>query len=155
MGFELAPFAGKAQIEYLYVRNRYGWEVPEFSKFASLDSTIGILGELVFIPLFALLQWRESIMLILLYISPFLKHLVQGLAYEPWMYYAGSFCDLIGRYSLPVARSMASNCVDLYEQGKLMSFLAVLEALVPLIIAQPYSSLWQVIKTITWLLLHE
>ena len=65
------------------------------------------------------------------------------------MIFLGSLSDLIGRYSVPVARSMASNCVSLYELGKVSSFLAVLEAAVPLVIAQPYSSLWNVMKGTT------
>ena len=66
IAFELAPFAGKGQIEYLYVRTRFGWQVDEFSTFSTVDSIIVIAGEIVFIPLFGYLKLRESIMLILL-----------------------------------------------------------------------------------------
>ena len=44
IAFEIAPFSGKGQIEYLYVRTRFSWEVDEFSTFSTVDSLIGLFG---------------------------------------------------------------------------------------------------------------
>ena len=44
IAFEIAPFVGRGQVEYLYVRSRFGWEVDEYSLYSSVDSAIGICG---------------------------------------------------------------------------------------------------------------
>ena len=71
------------------------------------------------------------------------RHVVKALAYEPWLYYLGSFIDCIGYYALNVNRSMCSSCVAQNELGKLMAFYSSVESLAPIIVGEVYKEVWK------------
>eukprot|EP00095_Tigriopus_kingsejongensis_P002938 maker-scaffold517_size150149-snap-gene-0.20 protein:Tk02938 transcript:maker-scaffold517_size150149-snap-gene-0.20-mRNA-1 annotation:"adenylate cyclase " len=139
----LVPFSGESQVQYLYVRKKFGWEVDEFSTYRSIDSTIGILGEIICIPLFAWLSLNETLVFLIASLSPLLRHILQGVANSEWVFYAGAAADVIGRYSNPVAKALLSACAPLTEFGKILSFVTILDSLIPMIIAPGYSALWK------------
>lgn len=107
----ISPFSGEGQVQYLFVRTKFGWGVDEFSNYRSFDSAMGIIGdknidnikslglnysfclisgEIICIPFFAWLKLNESIVFLIVTLSPFLRHLIQGVSMYPWMYYLGS-----------------------------------------------------------------
>ena len=43
---EVGPFQGEANIRYLYVRTRYGWEVEEFSNYNTFNAGLTLIGKL-------------------------------------------------------------------------------------------------------------
>ena len=47
------------------------------------------LGQSILIPLLNLLKVREPVILFLVMLSVFIRHIVKGLASESWMYYLG------------------------------------------------------------------
>ena len=46
--FIISPIYGELTIRYLYVRTRYGWEVAEYSKYTTFESSLIIIGTLYF-----------------------------------------------------------------------------------------------------------
>ena len=82
--------------------------------------------------------------MVTLIFMPFVRHLVQALATEPWMYYLGACFDFLGSYNGSLIRSIISTCVPKYELGKATALLASMESGLPTIITQIYASVWKV-----------
>ena len=73
------------------------------------------------------------------------RHVIKGFAEEPWMFYLGSFVDVLGMYAFSMMKAMATVCVPPHEIGKINAVEAAIEALMPTPIGQMYASLWGVI----------
>ena len=115
-----------------------------FKYFALLNCSLWFAGQAFFIPIIGKFQIRETILLIILITMPLSRHLAQGLATEPWMFYLGPCFDFLGSYSVSLIRSMISTCVPMYELGKAMAFLGSMESLFPIITTQIFALVWQV-----------
>ena len=60
----------------------------------NIQLTFFFLGQSILIPLLNLLKVREPVILFLVMLSVFTRHIVKGLASESWMYYLGNpHCD--------------------------------------------------------------
>ena len=46
----ITPIFGELNIRYLYVRTRYGWEVDEYSRYTTFDSSLSIIGKVIELP---------------------------------------------------------------------------------------------------------
>jgi hypothetical protein len=135
------PFVGEGTISYNYVRTRYKWEVDEYSTYQSITTASGIVGQAIFIPLAAMLGVNEAWIMTIVFGSIMLRHLIAGLAVEPWMYYFATLMDIVGSYAMSIMRSMLSTCVAPNELGKVYAFLSALESLLPIGIVQAYASI--------------
>ena len=80
----------------------------------------------------------------IVYASTTIRHLVKGLASDPWMYYLGAMIDIVGSYGHSITRSMLSCCVAPEELGKVLALLSALDSLIPIGVSQGYSELFKV-----------
>jgi hypothetical protein len=142
--FTIMPFIGEYSISYNYVRTRYKWGVDEYSTYQSITSASNIVGQAIFIPLVAMLGVNEAWIMTIVFGSTTLRHLIKGLAVEPWMYYFAAMIDIVGSYAMAIMKSMLSTCVAPNELGKVYAFLSALDSLLPIGIAQAYASIWKV-----------
>merc|ERR1719239_1070898 len=71
------------------------------------------------------------------------RHVIKGLAYQPYLLYVASAVDLMGGYAFSAARSAVSKCVEMDELGKVFALLYSVESLVPIMMTQAYASLWK------------
>jgi hypothetical protein len=46
------------------------------------------------------------------------RHIIRGLAIQPWLLYLASAADIMGGYMLSANRSIISKCVERNELGK-------------------------------------
>jgi hypothetical protein len=46
------------------------------------------------------------------------RHIIRGLAIQPWLLYLSNAVDLMGGYMLSATRSIISKCVERNELGK-------------------------------------
>lgn len=72
------------------------------------------------------------------------RHLIKGLASEPWMYYLGALIDIIGSYASSINRSMLSCCVAPDELGKVYAVLSAFDSALPIGISAGYSWIFDV-----------
>ena len=142
------PFFGEMTIGYNYVRTRYDWSMVEFSNYRSICSVIDLIGQGVLIPLIGYLNIKDSNIIPVIICTIISRHVIKGLAYEPWLMYVGSAVDLLGRYSFSAARSATSKCVEMHELGKVFALLYSIESLVPMAMTQIYASLWKATSTV-------
>ncbi len=137
--FTIMPFFGEMTVAYSYVRIRYNWDVKEYSTYSSIVSSVGLVGQAIFIPIIALLRINEAWVMTLVFASTVARHLIKGLASEPWMYYLGAMIDIIGSYAMSINRSMLSCCVAPDELGKVYALLSALDSLIPIGVSQGYT----------------
>ena len=71
-----------------------------------------------------LLKFNEAWVMIFVFSTSILRHIVKGLASEPWMYYLGAMLDLIEHYGMSIVKSMLSCCVPKEELGKVYAALS-------------------------------
>ncbi len=88
-------------------------------------------------------QIPDSIIIPVLLVLLFARHVIRGLALYPWLLYLASVVDIMGGYAFSATRSSISKCVDRDELGKVFAILASLESLVPIGMSQAYASLWK------------
>ncbi len=88
-------------------------------------------------------QIPDSIIIPVLLVLLFARHVIRGFALYPWLLYLASVVDIMGGYAFSATRSSISKCVDRDELGKVFAILASLESLVPIGMSQAYASLWK------------
>ena len=102
-----------------------------------------------------MMKIRETSLLISFMFMAFGRHLIEGLAKEPWVFYMGSVVDMVGAYASSVARALISKCVGLQDLGKVLAMISSMEALIPIGVSQLYVWIWTVGNTLDrhfWLL---
>ena len=57
------PLFGENSIGYNYVRTRYKWGVEEYSNYRTIAEVIDITGHVIFLPLFGVMKFRDSLKL--------------------------------------------------------------------------------------------
>ena len=55
---------------------------------------------------------------------------------------SGAIIDILGGYSSSITRAMLSLCVPKEELGKIFSFLAFIDGLLPFAVSEIYASIW-------------
>ena len=140
--FQMAPMFGEITISYLYVQKRYGWEVAEYSKYGTVTAITSLIGQAVLIPLLNLLKIRESTILLFVLLSTLTRHIIKGFAAYGWMYYLAAMVDIIGGYASSMTRAMLALCIPQEELGKIFSFLAFIDGILPFAVAELYAKMW-------------
>ena len=97
-----------------------------------------------FIPIIGWLQIREIGLIVVFVFLAFARHMIEGFATEPWIFYMGSVVDMIGAFASSVTRALISKCVGLQDLGKVLAMIASLESLLPIGISQLYVWIWTV-----------
>ncbi|XP_059080926.1 proton-coupled folate transporter-like isoform X1 [Tigriopus californicus] len=138
-----APFQGEKNVSYFYVRTRFGWEVDEYSNYNTFQQIVSTIGQVIAIPILAYYDISETLSIIIMVVTTMIRHIVQGLATQEWLFYLGALIDLMDFYPLAVTRALISSCAPKHELGKVLALNSSLEGLVPLIISQIYASIWQ------------
>ena len=141
--YGLNYYIGESAVGFNYVRTRFGWGFVEYSKYNSICNIIDLVGQGILIPLIGYMGIRDTNIIPLLIAATIVRHLIKGLAYNPWMLYLGSAVDLMGGYTFSAAKSAASKCVDINELGKVFALLYSVESIVPMAMTQLYASLWK------------
>ena len=112
------PFFGEHVVGFNYVRTRYGWGMVEFSDYRSICEIVDLVGQSVLIPLIAYLELCDTTLIPFLITTIITRHVVKGLAVQPYLLYVASAIDMMGGYSFAAARAAISKCVEMDELGK-------------------------------------
>ena len=137
------PFFAEFDIAYNYVRTRYQWQVPEYSVYSTISSSVALIGQVIIIPIFAKLKIRNSVILMIIISSMITRNIIKALAAESWMYYLAAMVDMIGSYSFSVIRAMMASCVPKEDIGRIFAMSSSLDNAIPILITQLYAWIWQ------------
>ena len=135
---------GEFSVSYSYTFLRYNWQVDENSDYSTITSIVDICAQAVFIPLMAALKLNEAYVMPILFCTISIRHAIKAFAFEPWMYYLGSFIDCLGFYAFNIRQSMVSSLVDRDELGKIMAFTSAVDSVFPIGISKAYSEIFKV-----------
>ena len=154
------PFFGEFIVGFNYVRTRYGWGMVEYSDYSSICRIVDLIGQGILIPLLGYLELCDTTVIPVIISTIIARHVIKGLAYEPYLLYVASAVDLMGGYAFSAARSAVSKCVEMDELGKVscsgfetvelqhfagqvFALTYSVESLVPIMMTQAYASLWK------------
>ena len=112
------PFFGEFIVGFNYVRTRYGWGMVEYSDYSSICRIVDLIGQGILIPLLGYLELCDTTVIPVIISTIIARHVIKGLAYEPYLLYVASAVDLMGGYAFSAARSAVSKCVEMDELGK-------------------------------------
>ncbi|XP_035209185.1 proton-coupled folate transporter-like isoform X2 [Stegodyphus dumicola] len=120
-------------INYVYAHHMYGWDPAIYSEMwtiFSFSEMIVVLGcTSLFIQVFKL---TDPVLGIIGSVSIIGKNIFIALAYELWLYYLSNIFGFLNGLANLAVRSLISKLVDKEELGRVFSFLATCEAIVPL-----------------------
>ena len=142
--FSYMPFFGEFTVSYSYTYLRYDWEVNENSDYSTITSIVHILAQAIFLPIMACLKLNETYVMPVLFCGFVIRHTVKAFAYEPWMYYLGSFIDALGFYAFNIRQSMVSCLVEPDELGKILAFTSAIDSVLPIGVTFAYSEIFKV-----------
>ncbi|KAF5272412.1 hypothetical protein FQA39_LY07880 [Lamprigera yunnana] len=126
--FIIFSFLGRESVVFLYLRNRFAWNLTDCTFYISVMSVITIFGGVLsLLLLYKLLRLKEITILMISLSTCCVCSIFQGLASTNIQFYvAGSFNFLNGTIS-PMARSLLSKLINAEDIGKIFSILICLE----------------------------
>lgn len=131
---------GSANVSYLFLREKFGFNVRENSFYDAATMMILVLGTifgLVFLK--KLLKMSDIHLALIAFISAVLEYIVKAFAYEPWHLYMALGIAFLKGLGSPMCRSLISSVVPSNEIGKVFSITTSFEAIAPLASAPLYT----------------
>ncbi|TMW39193.1 hypothetical protein DOY81_015727, partial [Sarcophaga bullata] len=122
---------GSISVFYLFVRDKFQWNVKEFTTFEGFSILVPILGNICRLKLINLA--------ILGLISNASNYLLRAFAAVSWELYLAILLGVLKSIVNPVLRSALSNLVPSNEIGKIFSFISALGSVAPLIASPLYT----------------
>lgn len=139
---------GNGTVNYLFVREKFGWALREWTIFDSTNTVITVFG--LFIGLTVLKKWlqiSDMTIAILALVSSVIDSTFKAFATESYQMYVSSAFGFFRLLSTPVFRSIMSNILPHSEIGKIYSATTSLEAFSGLGAGPLYSRIYN--KTFT------
>lgn len=135
---------GNGTVNYLFVREKFGWDLREWTIFDSTNTIITVSGlfiGLVFLKKMLRISDMKIGMIALL--SAFIDSTFKAFAKEPYQLYMSSGFGLFRLLATPVFRSILSNILPHSEIGKVYSATTAFEALSGLGAGPLYSNVYK------------
>ncbi|KAH9639369.1 hypothetical protein HF086_002058 [Spodoptera exigua] len=145
----IGPIYGEMSVMYLFTRYRFNWNEVDFSMFSTYSMCTSLVGTLFSVGVFShLLKFDDAIIGVISCTSKILAGVMYAFATKTWHIYIAPLIEVFNGTSFIAMRSMVSKLVDRDELGKVNSFYGVAEAMMPLIYAPMYTTVYtSTIKT--------
>ncbi|XP_014256849.1 proton-coupled folate transporter-like [Cimex lectularius] len=128
---------------FLYTQHVFNWDLAQYSKFRTFQSSVFIFGLLLLGPLLTkLLKLKDMVMVMLGAVSHFVTRVIFATVMEPWQFYIGALTACLGPTVAPVFRSFVSKLVPPNERGKVFAMLTVADMTVPLVSGIVYTQVY-------------
>lgn len=144
MCFLVITINSTSDINYLYVHHQFGWSNTKYSTITSIYAVFAIFLLIIVVPLLKYFKINDPYLGLLGSISLFGKNLGVGLAMKQSIYHIASLFGLLGGCSTLAARSRISKVVSKEDLGKVFSFVATAESLLPILTSILMSQLFTV-----------
>lgn len=149
LGGNIFAFEANNTVFFLFVRKQFNWAVRKYSFYASAETVLLVLGNLLATyVLERLIGLTEAAIASIGFFSWMLNSIVIAVATEPWhLYLAITICMLKGATD-PMTRAFISKGASPEDMGSIFSFSSTFEALMPLGAAPLYTNVYK--HTLSW-----
>lgn len=128
---------------FLYTKDKFKWDVSQFSDFKVFQSTLYILLLLFGIPIMSkLFKWQDTTIAMIGAFNFMVSRIFYSIAQTTWIFYVGAFVSCIGPVGGPIIRSMTSKVIPSTELGKVFALLSVCDNAVPLVSTILYTQVY-------------
>ncbi|KAL0881785.1 hypothetical protein ABMA27_001566 [Loxostege sticticalis] len=139
----IGPIYGEMSVMYLFTRYRFNWNEVDFSMFSTYAMCTSLVGTLFSVGVFShLLKFDDAIIGVISCTSKILSGFMYAFATKTWHIYIAPLIEIFNGTSFIAMRSMVSKLVGRDELGKVNSFFGVAEAMMPLVYAPMYTSVY-------------
>lgn len=139
----IGPIYGEMSVMYLFTRYRFNWNEVDFSMFSTYAMCTSLVGTLFSVGVFShLLKFDDAIIGVISCTSKILSGFMYAFATKTWQIYIAPLIEIFNGTSFIAMRSMVSKLVERDELGKVNSFFGVAEAMMPLVYAPMYTSVY-------------
>ncbi|XP_055640590.1 solute carrier family 46 member 3-like [Toxorhynchites rutilus septentrionalis] len=139
----IGPLHGEMSVIYLFTRYRFNWSEVEFSFFSTYGMLTGLIGTIFSVGVFShMLHIDDALIGVMSCMSKILSSFVYAFAVTTWQLYLGPIVEMLNGTSFISMRSIASKLVASDELGKVNSLFGVAEALMPLVYAPMYTTVY-------------
>ncbi|XP_064537063.1 probable peptidoglycan muropeptide transporter SLC46 [Drosophila montana] len=139
----IGPLHGEMAVTYLFTRFRFNWSEVEFSFFSTYAMFTGLIGVIFCVGILShKLNIDDALVGVLSSTSKILSSFVYAFATLPWHMYLGGLVEIFNGTAFIAMRSIATKLVSKDELGKVNSLFGVAEALMPMVFAPMYTTLY-------------
>ncbi|XP_037296821.1 solute carrier family 46 member 3 [Manduca sexta] len=139
----IGPIYGEMSVMYLFTRYRFNWNEVDFSMFSTYAMCTSLVGTLFSVGVFShLLKFDDAIIGVISCTSKILSGFMYAFATKTWQIYIAPLIEIFNGTSFIAMRSMVSKLVEKDELGKVNSFFGLAEAMMPLIYAPMYTTVY-------------
>lgn len=123
-------FAAEFDLLYLYMQDRFGLTLPEYSRYLGIKNVVNGISLLFILPSMRRFFGLSDVMLgILGGLSRVAAFVLLGSTSSGILVYLVPFLDIFGQYLFVVLRSVISSLVDKEEQGRVMTIVSAMAQL--------------------------
>lgn len=122
-----------SDINYLYVHHQFNWGTTEYSTISALYSVCVVILLIIVVPIFKYFRTGDPTLGLVGTTSTILKFLGIGLAWKTAVFHAANLMGLLSPCASLAARSRISKVVSNDDLGKVFSFVATAESLLPVL----------------------
>uniref|UniRef100_A0A1Q3FGF0 Putative transporter add1 major facilitator superfamily n=1 Tax=Culex tarsalis TaxID=7177 RepID=A0A1Q3FGF0_CULTA len=149
LGASIFAMEGTGTVYFLFLRERFGWTVKEFSFYDATAILFMIVGNLVgMYGIKKLLGVSESILAAIGFSCYAIHSGIVAVAYEPWHLYLAIVISMMKGIAGPMGRAVISKTVPPNDIGKIFSLTTSIESLTPLLSAPVYTYVYRM--TLPW-----
>ncbi|XP_055371700.1 solute carrier family 46 member 3 isoform X2 [Condylostylus longicornis] len=139
----IGPLHGEMAVIYLFTRYQFNWSEVEFSFFSTYAMITSLFGTLFSVGVLShMLKIDDALIGVLSSMSKILSSFVYAFAVTTWQLYLAPIVEILNGTSFIAMRSIATKLVEKDELGKVNSLFGVAEALMPLVYAPMYTTLY-------------
>ncbi|XP_031763048.2 solute carrier family 46 member 3-like isoform X2 [Galleria mellonella] len=139
----IGPIYGEMSVMYLFTRYRFNWNEVDFSMFSTYAMCTSLVGTLFSVGVFShLLKFDDAIIGVISCTSKILSGFMYAFATKTWQIYIAPLVEIFNGTSFIAMRSMVSKLVERDELGKVNSFFGLAEAMMPLVYAPMYTTVY-------------
>ncbi|XP_038218848.1 solute carrier family 46 member 3-like [Zerene cesonia] len=139
----IGPIYGEMSVMYLFTRYRFNWNEVDFSMFSTYAMCTSLVGTLFSVGVFShLLKFDDAIIGVISCTSKILSGFMYAFATKTWHIYIAPLIEIFNGTSFIAMRSMVSKLVEKDELGKVNSFFGLAEAMMPLVYAPMYTTVY-------------
>ncbi|XP_049772476.1 solute carrier family 46 member 3-like [Schistocerca cancellata] len=139
----IGPMHGEMAVLYLFTRYRFNWNEVDFSIFSTYSMITNLIGTMVSVGVFShVMKMDDALVGVLSCTSKIISSFVYAFSYTTWMIYMAPIAEILNGTSFIAMRSIMSKLVPPDELGQVNSLFGVCEALMPLVYAPLYTSVY-------------
>jgi PCFT/HCP family folate transporter-like MFS transporter 1/3 len=139
----MAPMMGEMGVMYLFGRYKFGWDSGDIAYFMTFRMVLGFFGNFISMGILGKsLQMSDAAIGIACCLSGLLANILFAGANSNFMMYLGPVVSILSSAAIIVPRSLIGKIIPSNEMGKVGSFMACLDSIVPLLSAPIYTMLY-------------